>query len=179
MAEKPKPEKKEAPKSETIKKEDKVLIIPLRHPSRRSAKNMRKNRAVREIRAFLARHMRAEPSNVMISQQLNEHLWKGGLHNTPAKIKVRVSTDEEGKIFARLLDEKERAKKERKKPGLRERFARRREGTKEERPATAKPEPKPETKEKPAAPKPEEKKPAPAPKEEPAEQEEIFEEDLK
>jgi ribosomal protein L31E len=168
MADKPKTEKK-SPKEEPVQKEDKVVIIPLRHQSRKSAKNMRKNRAVREIRIFLARHMKAEPSKIMISQQLNEFLWKGGLNNTPAKIKVRVSTDEEGKVLVRLLDEKERVKLHKKKPGLRDRLARRRaegkaEKSKEEKPAEKKPEA-------PAVPKPAEKKPE--------EQEEIFEEDLK
>jgi large subunit ribosomal protein L31e len=129
MAEKPKAEKKER----ASKQEEKVLVIPLRHQSRKSAKNMRKNRSVREIRAFLARHMRTEPSKVSISQQLNESLWKGGLHNTPAKIKVKVSMDEEGKVLARMLDEREKPKSQKKGGGLRERLTRKREGAKEEK----------------------------------------------
>lgn len=163
MAEKPKTEKKkEGAKASPVKQEEKVLIIPLRHQSRKSAKNMRKNRAVREIRIFLARHMKTEASKVSISQQLNEFLWKGGLHNTPAKIKVRVSTDEEGKVSARLLDEKEKPKLHKKKPGLMNRLARRKESPKEEKPAA-----------KPAVPKPEENKPEPkkeVPKEAPPEE---------
>ena len=146
MAEKPKPEKKAAPKNETVQKEDKVVIIPLRHQSRKSAKNMRKNRAIREIRAFLARHMRTEPSKVSISQQLNEFLWKGGLHNTPPKIKVRVSTDEEGKVSARLMDEKEKPKTQKKGGGLRERLARHKTEGKPEPAKEEKPAPKPEEK---------------------------------
>jgi large subunit ribosomal protein L31e len=185
MAEKPKTEKKAAPKAEPgLKKEggsaafrqveDKVMVIPLRHQSRKSAKNMRKNRAIREIRAFLARHMRTEPSKVMISQQLNEYLWKAGLHNTPAKIKVRVSTDEEGKVTARLLEEKEKPGRHiRKKSGLMDRLSRRKtegksEPAKEEKPAA-----------KPVPPKPEEKKPEPKPEEKPAPREGILEEDMK
>jgi len=121
MAEKPKTEKKE----HASKQEEKVMIIPLRHQSRKSAKNMRKNRSVREIRAFLARHMRTEPSNVSISQQLNESLWKGGLHNNQARIKIKVRTGEEGKVLASMLDEKERGKKQSKrKVGLRQRLRR-------------------------------------------------------
>ena len=171
MAEKPKSEKKAAPKAEHVQKEDKVLVIPLRHQSRKSAKNMRKNRAVREIRAFLSRHMKVEASNVSISQQLNESLWKGGLHNTPARIKVKVSTGEEGKVFARLMEEKEKPKSQKKKLGIRERLSRRRTEGKSE------PESKAEPKEKPAAPKPEEKKPEPKelPKEAPPEEEALLE----
>src|SRR4030042_1961077 len=123
--------------------DEKVLIIPLRHKARRSAKNKRMNRSVREIKLFLAKHMGTELSNVSISQQLNEFLWKGGFHNPPSKIRVKVSSDEEGNVLARLVDRKEKKSK----LGLRERLAKRREGAKEE-------EKKSEDK------KPEEKKPA-------------------
>jgi large subunit ribosomal protein L31e len=156
MAEKSKAEKEKGGGTKTGG-EEKVMVIPLKNKARRSAKNMRMNRSVRTVREFLSRHMRTEPSNVRISQQLNESLWKGGLHNPPSRIKVKVSTDGEGNVFASLLDEKERTKKEKKSRfGLRERLrrkasetpsneesARRREGAKEEKTA--------ETKEKPTA----------------------------
>ncbi|MCJ7816651.1 MAG: 50S ribosomal protein L31e [Candidatus Aenigmarchaeota archaeon] len=140
--------------------EEKVMVIPLRRKSRKSPRNMRMNRCVKEIRAFLSRHMKTEPSNVRISQQLNEFLWKGGVHNPPSRIKIKVSTGEEGKVFASLLEEKERTKKEKKaKLGLRERLARRKEGAKEEEKADVKEKPteKPETKKE----KPPKKEPAP------------------
>jgi len=169
MAEKPKSEKeKQAP---SAKQEEKVLVIPLRREARRSAKNMRKNRSVRAIRAFLARHMRTDVSNVSISQQLNEALWKGGLHNNLASIKVKVKT-EDGNVLASMLDEKERGKKQKGKVGLRQRLARRKEAAKEEKPAEIKEKPasekKPELKKEGAkAPSSEKPKPAkePAPEE--------------
>jgi large subunit ribosomal protein L31e len=138
MAEKSKAEKEKGGGTKTGG-EEKVMVIPLKNKARRSAKNMRMNRSVRTVREFLSRHMRTEPSNVRISQQLNESLWKGGLHNPPSRIKVKVSTDGEGKVFASLLDEKERTKKEKKSRfGLRERLARRKEPAKEEKPAEIK-----------------------------------------
>jgi len=143
MAGKPKSEKKKESGSHAFKQGDeKVLIIPLRHESRKSARNMRKNRSVREVKAFLFRHMKA--SKVSISQQLNEALWKGGLHNNRANIKIKAKMDDEGKVTARLMDEMEKPKKQsRKKAGLRERLARRREGAKEEKPAAEKKTEKP------------------------------------
>ncbi|MCX6815131.1 MAG: 50S ribosomal protein L31e [Candidatus Aenigmarchaeota archaeon] len=138
--------------------EEKIVTIPLRHESRKSAKNMRMNRSVRTVREFLSRHMRTEPSKVMISQQLNESLWKGGVHNPPSKIKVKVSTGEEGKVFASLIDEKEGPKIQKKKLSLRERLARRKEdaGKKPDKPTSTE---KAEEKAKAAAKeKPEEKK---------------------
>lgn len=134
--------------------EEKILIIPLRKECRKSSRNMRKNRSVREIKAFLSRHMKTVPSKVSISQQLNESLWKGGLHNNQARIKVKVSSDEEGKVFARLMEEKEKPKKAKKsRLGIRERLARRREGAAEEKKADGKAEARKED-------KPAEKKPA-------------------
>jgi large subunit ribosomal protein L31e len=148
------PEEKKAKKEKesSTQGEEKIIIIPFRHLQVKSPKNSRMKRSVKEIRAFLAKHMRSEPSNVFISQQLNESLWKGGFHNTPSKIKIKVSTDKEGRIMARLMDEKAIPKKERKKPGLRERLSQRREGAKEAKPAEATPKA-----EQPKVPKPEEK----------------------
>jgi large subunit ribosomal protein L31e len=169
MAEKSKPGKEKGGSAAFKQGEEKVLIIPLRHESRKSAKNKRMNRSVREIKAFLARHMHTELSSIQISQQLNEFLWKGGLHNPPSRIKIKVSTDKEGKVLASLMEEKEKARKESKRRlGLRQRLARRREAAKEE---------KPEIKEKPAA----EKKPEPPkekPKKQPAEAPEEIDQEL-
>ena len=125
---------------------EKIMIIPLRQKQVASPKNMKMKRSVREIRAFLAKHMKTDQSNVFISQQLNESLWKKGFHGTPSKLKVKVVSDKDGKIFARLMDEKEKVKKER-KIGLRERLARRKDETKapakEEKKAEKKPTAKP------------------------------------
>ncbi len=154
MAEKTKPAKKEAsPKQEG----EKIMVIPLRFRTKKSPRNSRMKHSVSEIRSFLSRHMRTEPLNVSVSQQLNESLTKGGFHHPPAKVKVKVSTDEEGRVFAKLLDEKENPKVQKKK-GLRARLASRRESAK-----TGKPEEKEEKKPeiKPAA----EKKPEEKPKE--------------
>ena len=166
MAEKPKTGKEGGTKTGG---DEKVLVIPLRSKARKSPRNMKMNRSVKEIRAFLSRHMKTEPSNVRISQQLNEFLWKGGVHNTPSRIKIKVRTGEEGKVFASLLEEKEMLKKgSKKKIGLRERLTRRKEGASEEKPAEKK-------EEKPAKPKKEKEKPK-EPSQEEIEQDIILEE---
>jgi ribosomal protein L31E len=175
MAEKPKPGKEKGGESAS-RQEEKVLIIPLRANARRSAKNKRMNRSVREIKAFLARHMRAELSDVQISQQLNESLWKKGMHNPPSRIKVKVSTDAEGKVLASLMDEKEKARKESKsRLGLRQRLARRREAAKEE-PAEAKEKPSAAAEKKPEPPKEKPKKERPKEASEEIEQDILLEE---
>jgi large subunit ribosomal protein L31e len=142
MAEKTKPAKKEA----SIKQEEKVLVVPLRARTKKSPRGSRMKHSVSEIRSFLSRHMKADPSDISISQQLNESLMRKGFHRPPAKVKIKVSTDEEGRVFAKLLDEKEKSKIQKKK-GLRERLTGRRESSKEGKPEEkreAKPDSKPE-----------------------------------
>lgn len=175
MAEKTKPQKE--------KEGERIFVIPLRKKLLKSPENVRTNRSVSEIRFFLAKHMKSDPSRVSVSQQLNESLWKGGIHKRLSRIKVKVSTDEDGKIIAKLPDEMERLKKERKqKLGIRERLTKRREasGKKPGEPTSTeeKTKEKPVAKEKPAE-KKEEKKPEPKkekekpeePKKEPAREE--------
>jgi len=104
----------------------------------------RARRAVKMVRAFLCRHMKAEESTVRISEKANELLFARGMQKPPRKVKVRV-VRADGIVKAYLMDEKPVEKKEAKK-----------EAKKEEKPKEAhehKEEKKPE------APKKEEKKP--------------------
>lgn len=117
MAEKPKKSRSE---DSSLKEGEKIFTIPLRHKILKSPRNYRMNRSVREIRAFLSRHMKVSSSDITLSQRLNEFLWKGGMHNPPSKIRVKAGIDDEGRVLARLPEEVEI--KEERKAGLRERF---------------------------------------------------------
>ena len=183
MAEKTKSRKENEQKkhlpSESVPKQDgeKIVVVPLSRISKKRPRNSRMKRSVKGIRVFLAKQSGKKPSDVLISQQLNEFLWKGGIHGAPSRIKVKVS-ESEGKVFARLMDEKEKPAAHKKKAGLRERLSRRREAAKEQKPeaASEKAEPK---KEKPAPPEAAAKKPEAAkekPKEEPKQDEMLLEE---
>ncbi|MCX6768250.1 MAG: 50S ribosomal protein L31e [Candidatus Micrarchaeota archaeon] len=104
----------------------------------------RARNAVKMVRSFLCRHMKAEESTVRISEKTNELLFARGMQKPPRKLKVRV-VRADGIVKAYLMDEKPVEKKEAKK-----------EGKKEEKPKEA---PKEEHK-KEAAKEKEEKKPA-------------------
>ena len=177
MAEKPKPRKEKEAKA---KPEERILIIPLREKADKSAKNKRMNRSVREIKAFVARHMAAELADISISQQLNESLWKGGYHKPPAYVKVKASRDEEGKVRASMIEEKAEPKKEKKGKGIRERLSRRREGAEDKsaEKKEEKAEPKPAEGKKEARPehKTEQKKEEAKPADEAVEQDILLEE---
>ncbi|HNT60540.1 MAG TPA: 50S ribosomal protein L31e [Candidatus Bilamarchaeaceae archaeon] len=75
--------------------------------------------AVKIVRSFLARHMKAEKGAVRVSAGINELLWARGIQKPPRKIKVRAVKDA-GRVLATLVDEKPEEKKEVKKAGGKE-----------------------------------------------------------
>lgn len=70
--------------------------------------------AVKMIRSFLARHMKAAEADVRMSMGINELVWARGIQKPPRKIKIRALKDA-GKVSAFLMDEKVEEKKEEKK----------------------------------------------------------------
>lgn len=112
-------------------------------------RNKRVPKAVKLLRGFIARHMKANGEKIVISEALNKHLWVRSIQKPPRRVKVRL-IKEDGTIKAYLADEKmEEPKKEEKK-------------AEEKKPAE---KPKAEEKEKP-------KKPEPLKKDKKAEKEE-------
>lgn len=86
-------------------------------------------KAVKLVRAFLCRHMKAEAETVRISQGTNSAILARGMQKPPRKIKVRV-VRADGLVTAYLMDEKPPEKKEAKKEA-------RKESKKEEKPKEA------------------------------------------
>jgi large subunit ribosomal protein L31e len=85
------------------------------------SRNKRVPRAVKILRTFIARHMKADGEKVTLSEALNKHLWRSSIQRPPRRVKVRLIKDE-GFIRAYLADEKIEApkKKEEKKPEKKE-----------------------------------------------------------
>ncbi len=76
--------------------EERIYTIPLRKvwgPPR----GKRTPRAMRLLRAFVKRHMKAE--TVEISNEVNEELWTRGIRKPPREIKVRLVKDKEGRVI--------------------------------------------------------------------------------
>jgi len=72
-------------------------------------------KAVKLLKEFIARHMKAEDERIVISEALNKQLWGRSIQKPPRRVKVRL-IKEDGTIKAYLSDEKiEEAKKEEKK----------------------------------------------------------------
>ena len=66
---------------------ERIMIVPLRK-ARRGPKTGFAKKAVRFLKEFVARHMKAE--DVKVGGKLNEFLWSRGIKNPPRKVEVRA-----------------------------------------------------------------------------------------
>jgi large subunit ribosomal protein L31e len=77
------------------KLEERMYTVPLSR-TRYAPYYKRSSKAIRLIRAFFTRHMKAE--RVIITKDLNEAIWTNGIRNPPRKVKVRATKDDEGNV---------------------------------------------------------------------------------
>jgi len=93
--------------------------VPLRSQWLKVPKYKRAKKAMRALRSFLVRHMKAEPENVKIGPYLNEEVWQNGMKNPPHHVKINTEKNEDGIVLAELdgkpmfeLKKKDEGKKE-------------------------------------------------------------------
>lgn len=65
----------------------------------------RSNRAIKEIRAYVARHMKADEDDVWIDPKVNESVWARGITAPPSKVKVKAVRFEDGLVEVSLPSE--------------------------------------------------------------------------
>jgi len=58
----------------------------------------RARKAIKFIKAFTVRHMKTSEEDIILGQDLNEHVWMNGIQNPPRKIKVKMVKDDTGKV---------------------------------------------------------------------------------
>ncbi len=104
---------------------ERTYTIPLRKAYLKAPTYLRTNRAVREVRSYLMRHMKSK--DVKLGEELNKALWARGDSKPPHHVQVLAKKEEDvvyaelvGKEFAKKdfsekADEKEAPKKETKK----------------------------------------------------------------
>jgi len=84
---------------------ERIMVVPLRK-ARRGAKTRFAPKAVRYLREFVARHMKARDAEIVIGNNLNNFIWSRGRKNPPRRVEVRV-LKREGKVFVELASIKE------------------------------------------------------------------------
>lgn len=78
---------------------ERIYTIPLRKV-KTSPRNHRTDRAVRAVKAYLSRHMKA--TDVWIDQAVNERLWARGMYRIPPRIRVRALKFDDGVVEVTL-----------------------------------------------------------------------------
>jgi large subunit ribosomal protein L31e len=81
---------------------ERIYTIPLRDV-KHGSRNKMANRAVREVRSFLNRHMKSE--DIWIDDAVNRAIWANGMYKVPSKIRVRAVKFEDGVVEVSLPEE--------------------------------------------------------------------------
>lgn len=68
--------------------EERILVVPLRK-ARRGSSSRFAPKAVRYLRNFIKRHLKAE--EVVIGVNLNNFIWSRGIRNPPRRVEVRAA----------------------------------------------------------------------------------------
>ena len=80
---------------------ERVYTIPLRNV-KNVQRTIRAPRAIREVRNFLTKHMKAE--EVKIDASINHMIWERGIKKIPSKITVKAVKDDDGVVEATLAE---------------------------------------------------------------------------
>jgi large subunit ribosomal protein L31e len=78
---------------------ERVYTIPLR-VVKQVPRWRRSNRAMKEVRSYLARHMKTPEENIKIDNSLNEFVWARGDEKPPLSVRVRAVKFEDGGVEA-------------------------------------------------------------------------------
>ncbi|MGF7118516.1 50S ribosomal protein L31e [Methanobacterium oryzae] len=80
---------------------ERVYVIPLRKV-KDVPRTIRSPRAIRYIKEFIGKHMKAE--DIKIDASVNEKVWERGIQKVPPKIKVKAIKDEDGTVAVTLVE---------------------------------------------------------------------------
>ena len=66
---------------------ERIIVVPLRK-ARRGTSRKFASKAVRYLRSFICRHMKAEET--VIGKELNDYIWRNGITNPPRRVEVKA-----------------------------------------------------------------------------------------
>ena len=82
---------------------ERIIVIPLRK-TKQAPRTRRANRAVKEVRENIMRHMRVDEDNVWIDASVNQKIWERGIRNPPNKITVKAVKFDDGLVEVSLAE---------------------------------------------------------------------------
>ncbi|MDI6639778.1 MAG: 50S ribosomal protein L31e [Methanocellales archaeon] len=80
---------------------EQIYTIPLKS-TRRVPRWQRSNRAIKEIREYLAKHMKADQEKIHLDASINEKIWERGNKKVPSKIRIKAMKFEDGVVEAEV-----------------------------------------------------------------------------
>ena len=92
-------ERKEETEDDIV--EERIYTIPLRR-AWISPRKKRAPKATRLVKNFIQRHMK--PEVLVVSNEVNERIWRRGIEKPPRKIRVRAAKDTEGVVTLYLAE---------------------------------------------------------------------------
>jgi large subunit ribosomal protein L31e len=84
--------------------EERIYTIPFYPKLKYSTRNKRAPRAIRIMKEFIYRHMKAE--DIIIDPELNEYIWARGIQKPPRRVRVKAIKDEDGIVELYLVEMK-------------------------------------------------------------------------
>jgi len=81
--------------------EERVYTVPLAR-AWVSPRKERAPKAIRILKSFIERHMK--PESIVISEGVNERIWRRGIEKPPRKIRIRAVKDRDGKVSIDLAE---------------------------------------------------------------------------
>lgn len=87
--------------ADTVSELERIYTIPLRK-AHHGTRSKRANRAIRDIRVFLTRHMKSD--NIWLAGEVNEKVWERGKYTIPSRIRVRATRFADGVVEVTLPD---------------------------------------------------------------------------
>ncbi len=82
---------------------ERIMVIPLRK-TKQAPRTRRANRAVKEVREIVMRHMKVDSEHVWIDTNVNEKIWENGIRNPPCKITVKAVKFDDGLVEVSLAE---------------------------------------------------------------------------
>jgi len=67
-----------------------------------SPRKDRAPKAIRILKSFIERHMK--PESIVVSEEVNERIWRRGIEKPPRKIRIRAVKDRDGKVNVDLAE---------------------------------------------------------------------------
>jgi large subunit ribosomal protein L31e len=99
--EKPAPEERREEEEDIV--EERIYTVPLGRawigPRRKHSP-----RAIRLLRGFIVRHMKADEGSIRITNEVNEKIWSRGIEKPPRKVRIRATRDTEGIVTVRVAE---------------------------------------------------------------------------